>query len=271
MVAVAARYTESLSEPALRAIAALWFAVALVGQWLFVYYLAIAYVSPTLAGDPAAWNRTQPIMGHVAGDATGNALFISHVSLAIIISLGGMLQLVPQVRAHLPALHRWNGRLFMLTAVLMASGGLLMTWWRGAQLSLVGAIGVSVNGVLILAFSAIALHHVWRRQIALHRRWALRTFMVVNGVWFYRLGFMAWILINQGPLGSTPALDGPFDMTWAFASYLLPLAVLELYFLGQRPVNPETRWAIVAALVVFTALTALGIFGAYQIMWKPHI
>lgn len=271
MVAVVARFPVSSSEPALRAVAASWFAVALIGQWLFVQYLALAYAAPTLVGDAAAWNRTRPIIGHVAGDGAGNALFISHVLLAIVISLGGLLQLVAPLRARWPALHRWNGRLFLLTAVLMAAGGLLMTWWRGAQLSLPGAVGISLNALLILAFSAIALHEARRRRIAVHRRWALRAFVVVNGVWFYRLGFMAWIILNQGPRGSTPALDGPFDMSWAFACYLLPLALLELYFLGQRPLGAAARWVIVGVLAVFTALTALGIYGAYQFMWKPFV
>lgn len=271
MVAVAIRFTESSSLAALRSVAATWYAVALVGQWLFVYYIAIAYGSPTLAGDPSAWDRTRPIMGYVPGDTAGNALFISHVLLAIVVSLGGMLQLLPWVRARFPAVHRWNGRLFLSTAMLLAGGGLLMTWWRGAQLSVPGAVGISGNAVLILVFSAIALYHVRQRRILLHRRWAMRTFMVVNGVWFYRLGFMAWIIVNQGPRGSTPALDGPFDIAWAFGCYLLPLAVLELYFLAERSVSSRVRWAIVGVLAGFVALTALGIVGAYQFMWRPHL
>lgn len=272
MVAAAAALPRSLAEPALRTVAAAWFAVALVGQYLFVLYLAVAYGSPTLAGDPAAWNRTQPIVGHVAGDAAGNAMFISHVLLASVIALGGMLQLVPQVRARWPVVHRWTGRVFMLTAALMAVGGLWMTWWRGAQLSVPGAVGVSVNAGLILVFGVLAYRHVRRGRIALHRRWALRLFMVANGVWFYRLGFMAWIILNQGPRGSTPALDGPFDIAWAFGSFLLPLAGLELYFRAQRPlIETRTRWAIVGVLALLTALTALGVFGAYQFMWKPNM
>ncbi|UXI65872.1 DUF2306 domain-containing protein [Tahibacter amnicola] len=270
MNAIAIPLPRSRGGTALALVAAAWYAVAAAGHWLFVYYLAIAYGAPTWAGDAAAWNR-KAIVGHVAGDTAGNALFISHVLLAIVLSLGGLLQLAPQVRQRWPALHRWNGRLFLAIAAVAATSGLLMTWWRGAHLSLGGAVGISVNAVLILFFSALALRYARHGQFARHRRWALRCFMVVNGVWFYRLGFSAWILLNQGPRWSTPAVDGPFDLAWAFGCYLLPLAVLELYFLAQRVQSARVRMAIVVTLAGFTALTALGVFGAYQLLWKPHL
>ena len=48
-------------------------------------------------------------------------------------------------------------------------------------------IGVSLNGVLIMIFAEIALRYARARKIAVHRRWALRTFMVVSGVRFLRV------------------------------------------------------------------------------------
>ena len=47
--------------------------------------------------------------------------------------------------------------------------------------------------------------------------------MVANGVFFIRIGVTAWMVLNQGRLSETVFYI--FD----FASYLLPLAVLELY------------------------------------------
>lgn len=271
MVAQMGRLALSPSHAALKTVAALWYGVALVGQCLFVYYLAVAYALPTLAGNAEEWNRTQPIVGHVAGDVAGNLMFVSHVLLAIIVALGGTAQLLPALRSRFPAFHRWNGRVFVATVVVMALGGLAMTWLRGAQMSLPGALGVSLNGVLMLAFSAIAVRHARHGQIAAHRRWALRTFMVANGVWFYRLGFMAWIILNQGPRGSTNNLDGPFDVSWAFLSFLLPLALVESYLQAQSTQSNPRRWLICGLLFGFTGLTALGIFGAFQFMWRPHL
>ena len=52
---------------------------------------------------------------------------------------------------------------------------------------LMNDIGVSLNGVLIMIFTAIALRHAMARKIEVHQRWALRTFMAVSGVWFLRV------------------------------------------------------------------------------------
>jgi len=104
-----------------------------------------------------------------------------------------------------------------------------------------------------------------------HRRWALCTFVVVNGVWFFRVGFMAWIVINQDALWSTENLDGPFDMVWAFANYLLPLAVIEIYIRVKDKGSSGAKYAMTGALFVCSLLTAVGIFGAYMFMWKPNL
>ncbi len=40
--------------------------------------------------------------------------------------------------------------------------------------------------------AAMALHYALARNIDAHKRWALRTFIVVSGVWFFRVGLMLW-------------------------------------------------------------------------------
>ena len=43
-----------------------------------------------------------------------------------------------------------------------------------------------------------------------HRRWAIRLFLAVSGVWFFRVGLMFWIGANQGAVGFDPAsFTGP--------------------------------------------------------------
>lgn len=75
-------------------------------------------------------------------------------------------------------------------------------------------------------------------------RWAIRAFLLVSGVWFLRLGLMAWVLINQGPNGNTPRLDGVFDSVWVLGCYLIPLAIAEMYF---RAENGGQRLQLAAA------------------------
>ena len=38
-------------------------------------------------------------------------------------------------------------------------------------------------------------------QLKAHREWAIRLFLVVSGVWFFRVFLMLWLTINQGPAG----------------------------------------------------------------------
>src|SRR5262245_10255955 len=173
---------------ALKASVALWFMAAVAGQWVFVYYIASFYGPPTASGDFGAWNRRDPVMGYVAGDSVGNLFFAAHVLIAGVLTFGGTLQLVPQIRAHAIAFHRWNGRLFLLAAIAAASGGLCLEWVRGAAFrsggaGFVEAAGITLDAVLILVFAGLVWRAVRAKHIAAHQRWATRLFLVVNGVW----------------------------------------------------------------------------------------
>lgn len=240
-----------------------WFAVMVVGQWLFLYYIAALYGRSVLVGDPSLWTRnTMLFKGYVAGDTFGNSMFALHALLAGYMAAGGVIQLVPRIRAVAPALHRWNGRLFLTTAILLSLSGFYMVWARGAFQTLHNAVAVSLNGVLIVLCAALAWRAVRRRDFNSHRRWALRAFLVSNGQWFIRIGVIAWVVINNG-LGLARGFEGPlilpFVIFWEFGCYLVPLAVLEVYLRARQRGSPGARYAIAALLAMLTLLMALGI------------
>src|SRR5438876_6246294 len=110
---------DSLAERALTASVRFWFAAAVIGQWAFFYYIMAFHVPTLISGNFQAWSVLRSLggMGYVAGDTAGNLTFGAHAVAAGIIAFGGALQLVPQIRARFPTLHRWNGRIF-LVAVL---------------------------------------------------------------------------------------------------------------------------------------------------------
>ncbi|OJU13769.1 MAG: hypothetical protein BGN86_15465 [Caulobacterales bacterium 68-7] len=248
-----------------------WFIAAVVGQGAFVWMILAHYGRLTLAGDLAGWNDKPLIKGYVPGDGMGNAVFAAHVLLAAVVTVGGLLQLIPSLRRRLPTLHRWNGRLFFVVAYVMAFGGLWLTWVRHTYLSLISAVAVSLNGVLIVVFATLAWRLAMRRDLAAHRRWALRAFLVVNGVWFLRIGMMAWMLGTGGRVGMNNTLSGPVDVVLQFGAYLVPLAVLELWFRAQDSARPVLRWAAVGALLLAAGVTALGTVGAVAFMWGPYM
>lgn len=257
------------ASPLLSWSARAWFVAALAGQWLFAAYILWVLVRPLLAGEGEAVNRITFITGHVAGDTMGNATLVGHLLAAGVLNLVGLLQFLPWLRRRYPTWHRWAGRSFMAMALVATVSGFWLSWGRGALLGQLSAIAISLNGVLIVVAVVMAWRLARQRRFVEHRRWAIRAFLLVSGVWMLRLGLMAWLIVNQGPRGNSPRLDGPFDSFWVFGCYLLPLAVAELYFRAERE-GPGAQGAAATVLFTGAALTALGTFGAFMGMWGPH-
>lgn len=255
----------------LRSSGVIWFLTAAFGQLAFIYYIAVYYGGRTATGNYAGWNDRPIIDGYIEGDGPGNVMFALHVLLAAVITFGGLMQLIPPLRRRFPALHRWNGRLFMLLAVFMAVGGIWLVWGRGTRLSDVSGWPTTINGVLILFFAAMALRLAMKRRIDEHRQWAMRLFIAVNGVWFFRVMIMAWLILNQGPRWNNQTLSGPADLALSYGSYLLPLLGLELYFAGTRSRSAPVRGLTALFVLIMTGLMAIGIFGTVTLMWWSYL
>ncbi len=248
-----------------------WFLIAFIGQWLFVYYVAFFYGPSGLQGNFEVWNEVMP-HGYIKGELTGNIIVGIHLLLAVLITLGGHLQLIPQVRQYAPAFHRWNGRFYLIIAFVISLSGLYMVWIREAAGGMPGHVGISLNAVLIMLFAVMALRTALQRNFDQHFRWVLRLFLVVSGVWFFRVGMMLWLMIHGGPVGFDPnTLQGPFVTFLVFGQFLIPLTVLEIYLKVQKDGNNLTKLSFAAVLLGLTILTGIGIFGATMGMWLPRV
>jgi len=189
-----------------------------------------------------------------------------------VIMLAGAIQLVPQVRNHFPVFHRWNGRIYMLTAVTGSFAGVYMTWFRGSVGDLPQHIGGTLNAVLIWSFAGIALRYALARNFRTHRRWALRLFVVTSAAWFYRIIFFLTLAVFKGPVGFDPAtFTGPYPTIMSFAQYLFPLAILELYFRAQDRPSAAGRFATASLLVVLTLAMAAGLMAVTMAIWVPDV
>lgn len=257
---------------ALRAAAAFWFLVAIIGQWMFAVYILSFYGRAVVEGDLARWNKVVS-PGYIPGDRMGNFALAMHLLVAVMITVGGPLQLIPQIRVRAPRFHRWNGRIYMLTAFMVSVTALYLLWIRGGIFGdMVQHLGVSLNAILIMFCAVMALRSALARKFDVHRRWALRLFLVVSGAWFIRVGSMFWMIANKSPDGFHPAaFQGPFLDFLSFAQYLLPLAVLELYLRTGDRARAPGKFAMAAGLVVLTVAMGVGIFGAATRLWLPHI
>lgn len=249
----------------------LWFLVAAAGQWVFVYYVAASYI-PALAlhGLPGLEHTALP-EGYVPGDLIGNLSVAAHVLIAIVIIGGGPLQLTPFIRSRFPAFHRNLGRTYVTLAVLTSVAGLWMVWTRGTVGGLVGYLAITLDAVLIMTFAAIAVRFAIKRQIDKHRRWAMRLFMVVSAVWFFRIGLMFWFVATGGVGIDPETFEGPGLTALYFAQMAIPLAVLQLYFNAQDSEKAAPKLFAAFVVLAATGVTALGVFAAAMGMWLPRL
>ena len=200
------------------------FAITIAGQWLFLA------------------DRVR-----LAGT---NAVVFTHLVLAIVVMVGGPLQFIPAVRRIAPSLHRWNGRVYGLAVLVISATGLVMVWSR--ERPAIAYIATTMHAVLLIIAVVFAARTASARNMATHRRWAVRLFMVVNAGWFFRIGVLQWVFAPR---------TGSFLNVQGLADYALPLILTELYLRDRRP---PLATAIFASSVVLTARVFVGAVVGWQ-------
>ncbi|MCU0647015.1 MAG: DUF2306 domain-containing protein [Gemmatimonadaceae bacterium] len=252
--------------------AARWWAVlAVTSQLLMAVYVTDFYGARALAGRIAAWNQGMP-RGYIPGASFGNAVVASHLIGTVAFMVMGAMQLLPGLRRRAPRVHRWSGRVYLLVAAVLAIGGLYLVWVRGGVGGFWQHVGLSCDALAILACGTMALRTARARDIAAHRRWALRLWIAGNAVWFFRLALFLVLMIFRRPVGFDPAtFDGPLLIALTFAQSMVPLLVLEGYFAAQRTRRVAARWAMTTVLGVAMLFTVAGTAAVALIAWVPRM
>ena len=259
------RFRPSAAE-ALRTAGMFWFLIALVGQLFFAAAIAAFYGRAAARGDYEAWNRVMT-HGHVTGEPAGNTMVAVHLVSAVIVILGGALQLVPGIRRAAPALHRWNGRLYVVASFAVSLAGLEMLWVRGSVGDGWEHVGQSLDGVLIMLFAAVALRQALVRDFRSHARWAMRLYLAVSASLFLRASFVLTVPLGFGQ----DATDGPVFTTLSFAQFVVPLAIYDLYWRAREHGGATIQLATASGLVVLTLVLGGGIAGAVVAMFEPEL
>ena len=252
-------------------ISRLLFVIAVSGQWLFAAYIIAFYGGVVVSGAYEKINEQLP-HGIMEGDLMGNFMLTVHLALAAVITIGGPLQFFPTIRNRFPKFHRWNGRIYFVVAFLITFAGLYMTYTRGAHGGLPGILGNTLNASLIMLFSVLAWQTAMKKQFKAHKKWALRAFLMVSGVWFFRMGYGIWILITgfTAP-GSNADLTGFFDRFLMFGHSLVPLLILELYFFAKKHERNKIKKLTAAFLSLLCLLLAAGVVMVSMIFWLPAL
>ena len=249
----------------------IWFVIIVIGQFLFALYILGLYGVSGLAGDFERWNAASP-HGYVQRDLMGNVFFGMHMALAAVITIGGPLQLMKKVRAKFPKFHRINGRVYVFSAFLISLAGLYLTWVRGNVGGVIGSVFISINAAFIFVCAFYAVRLAMARKLAAHRKWAIRLFLAMSGVWFFRVFLMLWLTIFQGPVGfDMDSFQGPALNMISTISYIIPVLFAEFYFKAKEGGKPNGRLAVSIFILFLTCCIAIGTFTATMGMWLPNL
>lgn len=248
-----------------------WLTVVFTGLLFFTIYITLVYIYHLLIGNAQYWAENS-IIGFAPQDAWGNIIFGIHILGAAIISIGGPLQLIPLIRKRYPRFHRLNGRVYIGMAFLLSIGGLYLIWVRKASTGIIGDLSVSFNGILILMSALFTIKYAIARKIEVHNRWALRLFLSMSGVYFFRIILMFWIIINGGPIGFDPeSFTGPAITIIDMLSYVFPLGVLEIFFWAHRTRYKPMSIVMIFFMALLTLTWVIGIGATILGMWWPAI
>ena len=134
------------------------------------------------------------------------SLFIHAFSSGIALLLGPF-QFLNGLRQRRPVLHRWIGRLFLVSILFGGLSAFVIA--PGIISGLVGQVGLSLLGVLWLWTGWNAYSTIRAGQVTLHREWMIRNF----GLTFAAVTLRLWLGILIGT--QVPLLDvkygGDFD------------------------------------------------------------
>ena len=134
------------------------------------------------------------------------SLFIHAFSSGIALLLGPF-QFLNGLRQRRPVLHRWIGRLYLVSILFGGLSAFVIA--PGIISGLVGQVGLSLLGVLWLWTGWNAYSAIRAGKVALHREWMIRNF----GLTFAAVTLRLWLGILIGT--QVPLLDvkygGDFD------------------------------------------------------------
>jgi uncharacterized membrane protein len=147
-----------------------------------------------------------------------------HVGGAVVALVLGPWQFVRRLRARRPAVHRFIGRVYLVSVLATGVGGLLLA--PTALFGPVARLGFGALAVLVLGTSAAAYVSIRRRQVARHRAWMTRSYALI----FTGVTFRLWI-------SGLPVLGVPFEQAYrsgAWAAWIINLVVAELLIIRAR-------------------------------------
>ena len=167
-----------MRPPSAKLVRLMWIAV-----WLLAFIGIAAAARRILALEfPQAFSRSSsPALNLDSGFSQHKLLTLVHILPGVLFMLLGPLQLSRTIRSKHLTFHRWSGRVFLVCCAIIAASALTMSF----RMAIGGAneTAATVFYALLFVFCLTkAFIHIRRREIALHREWAIRGFAIGLGV-----------------------------------------------------------------------------------------
>jgi len=150
--------------------------------WTAAIFLALVGIAAAVRRGivlfhPANSSTPNPAAELDAHFADHRGLTLAHVVPAVLFMILGPLQFVKNLRAKHPSLHRWSGRVFLVSAAIIGVTGLTMV----ARPTIGGRdekAAILLFGSFFLMALGKGLWHAMHGEFAQHREWMIRGFGV---------------------------------------------------------------------------------------------
>ena len=259
------RHSKSMQWAARFLVTTVWASALLFGLYIFAFYFIAL-----LNGNTSQWNDMLPGL-YNKQDRSATIGIGVHFAAGSLILILGCIQLINRVRLKYPGLHRWLGRLYVISSLLAAIGGLVFIFTNGTIGGLVMDTGFTGYGVLTFLAAIATIHYARSRDFDRHRAWAIRLFALAIGSWLYRMDYGFWFLFTDG-LGHNQQFNGPFDYFMDFFFYLPNLVVAEI-FIGRYEMlkSKVAKGFATLGMYIATAFLILATYFFTKEYWGPAI
>lgn len=161
------------------------------------------WLTALLAVAIAAYSLRYPILGERAFvpnlaesfRARPVAVFV-HTLFGPIALVLGVVNLLPAMRRRRWTLHRWLGRTYLVSGLMLGfAGGYLALYAAAGQVARLGffVLAVATLGTLVAGYFSIRQRHVVQ-----HREWMLRSYALIFGAVTLRIWLPILIIAHQG-------------------------------------------------------------------------
>lgn len=145
--------------------------------WSLTYFLVLIGVAIVIRRAANLLGPSPTATGFSSGFAQHPVLTMLHITPGLLFVLLGPLQFMPKLRNRRPRLHRWTGRVFIVSGLIVGATALIMS----PQMAIGGVneMAATMLFALIFLFALVrAFLYIRRRNVALHREWMIRAFAI---------------------------------------------------------------------------------------------